>query len=155
MPGYCAQLEAPLLNRQFGFSEAASRVENQLERVLNAFVSQRAEALIFNILDLWDESSLSDDETVRRTANAAIRVALQLPRSLPDPEVSLDPDGEVSFDWTGHGNGRFSVSVNGERRLAFAGRFSETSKLHGMEQFTEVLPPEIIRGIQRTIEHRR
>lgn len=150
MPAYSATLDTPLLD--VGFSQEAVRVA-EIESLLAA--SPRLDDLVNDILDLWDSSSLRQDDTVRKTANAAISFALQLPRSFPVPEVSLDPDGEVSFDWTGRDGQRFSVSVNAANRLAFAGRFSATSKLHGVEQLLEVFPQEITRGIRRTFEYRR
>jgi hypothetical protein len=155
MPGYAraSRWNAPLLgivDGLFGFSDAASRVEDKIERALTEFTLLRREPLVTDIVGLWDESSLRTDANLRKTAAAAICFALLLPRSLPDPEVSLDPDGEISFDWSGNGGERFSVSVNGARRLAFAGRFSETSKLHGVEQLSKAFPSEIIRGIQKT-----
>jgi hypothetical protein len=155
VPGYCAQLESPLLTTQVGFSDVASRVKGAIEKVLSESTSQRLENLIYDILGLWDEASIAQDLHVRKTASAAIWFALQLPPSLPVPEVSLDPDGEVSFDWTGTEGERFSVSVNEANRLAFAGRFSEMSKVYGVEQLSKFFPSEITRGIQRTIRYHR
>jgi hypothetical protein len=68
---------------------------------------------------------------------------------MPVPEVTSDPDGEISFDWFGSEGKMFSVSLNRNRRIAYAGRFGEMSKVHGIEQLSEVCPPEILRGIAK------
>jgi len=83
------------------------------------------------------------------TVNAAELFAFLLPRFVPLPEVSADPDGEISFDWLGPSGKMFSVSVNKQNRLAYAGWFGENSRNHGIEQLAESCPQEILRGIER------
>jgi hypothetical protein len=46
----------------------------------------------------------------------------------------------------------FSVSVGADGRLSYAGRFSDTSKIHGMEQLSEMFPREILVGIEKAIK---
>src|SRR5438093_3276445 len=44
------------------------------------------------------------------TYENALRFLRNLPRSVPAPEISAEPDGEIAFDWH-EGVGTFSVSV--------------------------------------------
>ncbi|HKN75513.1 MAG TPA: hypothetical protein VJW94_10085 [Candidatus Acidoferrum sp.] len=78
----------------------------------------------------------------------AIKFATLLPTSIPVPEVGVDPDGEISFDWLGPSGKMFSVSVDKKGRLAYAGRFGEKRKNSGVEQLSDICPPEIILGIK-------
>lgn len=87
--------------------------------------------------------------TDRVTAAAALNFALQLPRWLPSPEISADPDGEISFDWFGSSGKMYSVSIDQSGRLSYAGWFREDSRTHGTEKLSEIPPEEILRGIAR------
>ena len=40
--------------------------------------------------------------------------------ALPQPEIDVDNDGEVNLSWYGKGNKSFTVTINGEGRLAYA-----------------------------------
>jgi hypothetical protein len=84
-----------------------------------------------------------------RTASAATRFVYLLPRSTPIPEVTADLDGDISFDWFGPAGKMFSVSINRDGRIAYAGRFGDTSKVHGIEKLSQICPPEILRGISK------
>lgn len=86
-----------------------------------------------------------------RTEMVAVKFALQLPASVPMPEVAVDPDGEVSFDWLGQAGKIFSVSIDRNGRLAYAGRFGQNSKMNGVEQVSDICPPEILLGIDRAV----
>jgi hypothetical protein len=111
--------------------------------------------LIFEIEQLWAihgwEGHPADNEVAvdLDTAIAAVQFACSLPRSMPIPEVISDPDGEISFDWFGLAGKMFSVSVNKHGRIAYAGRFGNKSKVYGIEQLSEVCPPEVLRGIEK------
>jgi len=140
---------------QAGSSDAASFLDRKLKELLAHYAAPRMEALISEIDELVDDSAKTENiasgmrPVDEDTARAAIEFAFLLPRSMPAPEIAPDVDGEVSFDWLGPGQKMFSVSINKSGRIAFAGRFSEKSKIHGTEQLSEACPPEIIRGIAR------
>lgn len=131
-----------------GFSTEASSVERWIRQSIRHYLEPRLSLLIPEIEGLADESDggkIADPETVR----AALRFAYCLPRFAPLPEVSVDPDGEISFDWLTRTGEMFSVSINKQNRLAYAGWFGEKSRIHGVEQLAETCPSDIIRGIQR------
>ncbi|MFZ0285248.1 MAG: hypothetical protein WAL32_08450 [Terriglobales bacterium] len=85
------------------------------------------------------------------TAQQALAFVMSLPRSIPIPEVAPDPDGEVSFDWIGKAGKMFSVSVGADGRISYAGRFSDKSKTHGIEQLSDTCPREILFGIEKAL----
>jgi hypothetical protein len=152
MTVYCPQIDDSWGFRSFGstgVSDVATQVEQAVEESLNHYLESRLEVLIPEIESLAAVSDGSSISVDLDTISAAVQFAYSLPRFGPMPEVSADPDGEVSFDWFGASGEMFSVSVNKNRRLAYAGWFGETSRIHGIEKLGEGCPPQIVRGIQK------
>ena len=79
----------------------------------------------------------------------ALRFLVALPATLPAPEVGLDPDGEVSFEWTNGPEKIFTVSADAKGRLSYAGLFGEGKTAHGTEVFDDTIPETIIRNVER------
>lgn len=78
---------------------------------------------------------------------SAKRFLEALPSGLQNPGVSLDPDGEMVFEW-GQGAQVFSISFGSGGKLSYAGLFGP-SKTHGVEYITYGLPRELVAKIQR------
>jgi len=70
-----------------------------------------------------------------------------LPISAPPPELSIDPDGEIVFEWYASPRKIFSVSV-GINSLTYAGIFG-SSTTHGTEPFDNDIPQTIIDNLFR------
>lgn len=71
-----------------------------------------------------------------------------VPTILPAPDVSVEPDGEVSFEWYESPRRVFAVSVGSNNNLTYAGLFA-ANKAHGVETFHDVIPPVILQYIRR------
>jgi hypothetical protein len=154
MTVYCPSVDNALGLRGWaapGASEIARQIQLLVEKSLDHYLEPRLALLVPEIENLQvdsDEASIPvDPDTIR----AAMQFAYSLPRIGPLPEVSADPDGEISFDWNGPSGEMFSVSVNKHNRLAYAGWFGERSRIHGIEQLAEDCPQQIARGIEKTI----
>lgn len=80
----------------------------------------------------------------------AVIFAETLPVWVPVPDVSVDPDGEMSLDWDRGRRSVFSVSIGPDGRLTYAGLFG-AGKIRGVEPFTDNIPEVIIHGIRRAI----
>jgi hypothetical protein len=145
------------------------------ERVVNTGASQESrklEEMVWNSINLFRERSdrkqVYDDlySAVANSRNAvreksiagertediyplACRFLNSLPSNMPSPTVDIDPDGEISFDWCLGRNRMFSISLNGEGRLSYAGIFGAGKKQHGEESFDDAIPEAVIRCIQR------
>jgi hypothetical protein len=159
MIAYCPSLEnsPAIVGQENGASDAALESNERVRKALEHYSSSRLELLVPEIMSLVRDIDKNgrdrDQKSVSRdTAIQARRFAELLPKSQPIPEVAADPDGEISFDWFGRSGGMFSVSVDATGRLAYAGRFGEKSKVHGVEQLSSLCPPEVLRGIERTEE---
>lgn len=72
----------------------------------------------------------------------------RFPLDLPLPELSVDPDGEVSFEWSASPTQVLSVSVSPRGRLSYAGLFGEET-IQNAEFFRGEIPAQIIEGIHR------
>lgn len=68
--------------------------------------------------------------------------------AIPKPDVYVDSDGELRLEWYGGPRSVFSVSIGADGTLTYAGLFG-VYKTHGVEMFTESIPPDIERSILR------
>ena len=80
----------------------------------------------------------------------AKRFVRALPFSFPSPEVSAEPDGEITFEWYSTTTRVFSVSVGPHNELSYAGLFG-ASRTYGTEVFHDEIPEVILSHIKRTI----
>lgn len=72
-----------------------------------------------------------------------------LPRSLPRPELTPEPDGSMALEWENGPNRLISLSVNGKGVIVYAGLIGKGSKAHGMEVFNDSLPENLVAYINR------
>lgn len=95
----------------------------------------------------WDgEGALPVQEGAHRHA---VTFVTELDADAPFPEVSVDPDGELSLSWY-VGNAVFSVSINQAGRLSYAGLLG-ASDCHGTEWMVDQVPTEVIRQLARLL----
>lgn len=73
-----------------------------------------------------------------------------LPTTAPTPEVSVDSDGEISFEWDFGPRQVFSVSIGRDGTLTYAGLFG-ASKSHGTEQLAYAVPQAIALNLERLL----
>lgn len=79
----------------------------------------------------------------------AQRFLLALPSYLPSPELAMDTDGEILFDWQGARGRLLTVSLREDGRLSYAARISAFDKDHGTKRFTDAVPKQLIELVQR------
>lgn len=78
----------------------------------------------------------------------SLRLLDLLPSNTPTPEVSVEPDGMVAFEWYKRPRWIFSVSFGTNNTLIYAGLFGK-SKTHGTEYFGAEMPQIILGNIRR------
>jgi hypothetical protein len=93
-----------------------------------------ASAVTSELLALASEN----DRLSKVTLAKAVQFAIALPSDIAQPEVSVDPDGEVAFDWADNVN-ILSVSVGAAGRITYAGKFEAVSTSDTL-RFTERIP---------------
>ena len=79
----------------------------------------------------------------------ATEVLKMLPSTLPMPEISPEPAGEIALEWYKSKDWIFVISLRGKRTITYAGLFGEKNKTYGTECFEVSLPNIILRSIHR------
>ncbi|MDD5037958.1 MAG: hypothetical protein PHN78_01380 [Dehalococcoidales bacterium] len=142
-----------------GMSESAhliQRESNELQRSLTRSItfgerlSKMLECL-FQVkkersVDNWDGygAKAIDDQSY----NNAISFILSLPSNIPIPDIDVEPDGEVVFEWYEGRRQVFSVSIGARNELTYAGLYG-ASKAHGVEYLEDEIPSAIMNNINR------
>ena len=87
------------------------------------------------------------------TYERARRFAQALPFGIPVPEVSAEPDGEITFEWFATPARVFSVSVGPNNELNYVGLFG-ASRTYGTEVFPDEIPEVVLSSIEGSISKR-
>ncbi|MDL1962225.1 MAG: hypothetical protein LWX01_11130 [Deltaproteobacteria bacterium] len=85
----------------------------------------------------------------RETYSKARKLLRMIPPSLPRPDISAEPDGEITFEWYKEKYSVFVISVGSDNLITYAGLFGESNKIHGTEYFADELPEIICHCIRR------
>jgi len=105
-------------------------------------------SLIFN-----DLSSLASECEINFETSPvflmAQRFLLALPTHMPPPELAMDADGEISFDWQGPAGRCFTATLREDGRLSYSARISAVDKDYGTKQFSDAIPEKVIELVQR------
>jgi len=101
--------------------------------------------------DDWDGYGA---EAVKATALLRAEAFVRaLPDDIPLPEVSVEPDGAVAFDWMPLPSKTFTLSVNEGNRLAYAW-IDGTDRGHAAVKFEGVeIPSRVLTDLERLISH--
>jgi hypothetical protein len=94
----------------------------------------------------WD--GYDADPVSFATLTQALAFIDLLPSTLPRPEISAHPDGELAFEWALGRRRLLSVSVNESGRLSYAALFG-AARIYGTEFLLDSLPEPITRAFQR------
>jgi len=140
-------------------SESANAVQNQFRKLQTDFAwtitfGEHLTKILENLLEVKAEHSVDnwdgygakaiDDESYKNAFN----FALSLPTNLPIPEIYVEPDGEVAFEWYEGKRKVFSISIGSKNHLVYAGLFG-ASKTYGVEYFYDDVPEIILSNIHR------
>ena len=129
--------------QSFGISKGASDFAKRAERQTNEVVKSIKWGIAGGMSPIANEllSLAEEGEASTRALAKALLFSLLLPADVKPPEVSIDPDGEIAFDWDGD-DGMVSVSVGPQGRIVYAAEigFKPTS---GTVQLGAELPEGI------------
>ncbi|MGH8647228.1 MAG: hypothetical protein ACREX4_23325 [Gammaproteobacteria bacterium] len=76
-----------------------------------------------------------------------------LPATTPAPEIVVEEDGEIAFDWDLSPRQVFSVSVGRDGTLSYAGLFG-IQKAHGVTMLDDdAIPSEVLAGLAKVLAH--
>ncbi|MEZ4759720.1 MAG: hypothetical protein R2810_08020 [Flavobacteriales bacterium] len=134
------ELQRQMRNGSLIFDPPARR---ELKRTLRELVGERAEAN-------WDAEGAAPVEA--STLAHARRFVDALPMGLPEPDLGVHPDGEISFSWIGSKGHRLSIAVGPTGRITYAYR-KLPSKMNGTEWLGDRIPRALINYIATFATH--
>lgn len=121
---------------------ASYAIGNRLESILNELKEVSSEAS----QDGWDGYAA---KPLNPLAYTYAEIFLNsLPTTAPLPEVSADPDGEVSLDWVFGERKALTVSIGPSGRCTFAAILGESS-YRGTEWIDDEIPASIVFYLRR------
>lgn len=128
-----------------GASAEAIKVDKQRSRDLYRIKGRLSEtsALRNELFTLAHESRDISEATLSK----AYQFAIALPSDIVQPELSVDPDGEIAFDWA-NDDSILSISVGGAGRIVYAGKFAETTT-SGTIYFSDRIPASLRNALKK------
>lgn len=138
-----ASEESRCIERQVSEAVRHLRKRDDRQQALVELDSALGKALV----EGWDHYGASKAQEGLQPM--ACRFLNTLPTAIPAPTISIDPDGEASFDWDFGPERMFSVSLSADGRLSYAGMFGRRLRQHGTEIFDDAIPEAVVVGIQR------
>ena len=130
-------------------SKKIGRLTDRAFKVLQT--QSHFETVINDLYDLLSEarSGQHESELDYPTFLAAKRFLLAFPKTLPLPEIAIDSDGEISFDWEGKNRRMLSVSLRADGRLSYACKLGMMRSSYGVDEFDENVPETIVESVKK------
>lgn len=94
--------------------------------------------------DNWDSEGSAP--VLPLTLDQAIRFIDAMPMGYAEPDLGVDPDGEISFSWIGNKGHRLSMSIGPTGRISYAYRIGPRRR-NGTEWFGDSIPEELLECI--------
>lgn len=132
------------------------RKEEEIQSAISESVTVGYKQMLQAIFEALEECSVNNWDGYNAKAidpgsfEEALRFSGMLPTTIPIPETDVDASGEFVFEWHKGPRKVFSVVVEGNNVLTYAGLFG-TNKTSGTEYFGDELPKTILDNLQRLL----
>lgn len=146
-------------------SEEARNMHVQVCKVVQHYETSNAifgekSALLQQLEEIAAECAILDWDGYGAYPVSAVALARarnlirMLPSNIPLPELSVDPEGDISLDWMPHRVKTFSISVGNSNRLAYAW-VDGTDRGHAVASMwgDGGLPLRLIRELNAFLDH--
>jgi hypothetical protein len=160
-----AQLKRGGLLFPFPASRGVSPAANQLREIVDTTVGDLADSLAvretaqtgigqLKLLEMtagqpnWDGYGAS--AVNRRSLFQAVLFIKALPTTIPAPEISADPDGEVDLSWHFDTSRTLSISIGPTGRLAYSALIGDVHS-YGTEWISNEIPQTILFSLSRVL----
>jgi len=145
--------------QNWGVSESANEIQRETEELqknfrrsitfgehLSEMIERLFEARQEHAVNNWDGygAKAIDEQSYQN----AIWFILSLSPDIPAPEIGVEPDGEVVFEWYGGKRKVFSISMGSRNELTYAGLYG-ISKTYGVEHFYGNITDTLLDNIYR------
>jgi hypothetical protein len=142
-----------------GVSKEAEEIRNQIQHVYKNILEslslgESIKDALSALCEIAGQADVDnwDGYNALQANSLAIQQAFRLLRTIPstfrNPELGVDPDGEISFEWFLEPRRVFSLSIGPYGELSYAGLFGR-SDTHGTEYFSDELPKPILENLNR------
>jgi len=128
-------------------------VEEMLEDCSQSVVISASESLK-ELYDVWEECGFENWDGYGAkpvdidSFNETERFIRALPTTVDKPEISVDPDGEISLEWYLEPRKVFSVSIGKRNEIKYAGLYGP-NKTYGREYFDYEIPKTVFDNLDR------
>ena len=131
--------------QNWGVSESAKEIQRETEELQRGFsrsitFGEHLSKMLENLFQARQEHAINNwdgygaEAIDEQSYQNAIRFVLSLSPDIPAPEISVEPDGEVVFEWYGGKRKVFSISIGSRNELTYAGLYG-INKTYGVEHF--------------------
>lgn len=136
------------------FTSQIAELERQIAMLKAAESVQPGRTVPQWFQDVWQEllrlRALEENECDHRSLEYGLRFVQMLSSWVPRPEVGVDPDGQVFFEWQRSTRWVFTASVSADGLVYYAGMYDK-SRNHGVEELKHVLPHSIGASLRRFV----
>ncbi len=123
-----------------GFSGQTRTVDQEIARAAQDTKGECYFSAVQNLINLFEESDGMKQETMLPNTFARARRLLDtIPSGFPVPEIGLDPDGEVAFDWIRSDRTMVSVSIGADGDPSYAAGLVDGTA-YGFLRWTDRFP---------------
>jgi hypothetical protein len=141
-----------------GVSDSAQKVKDATGEIRESLASTYTMGKVLKTLDELAEVGRKHSmdgwggdgtKAVNQTSYSnAVKFALALPSNLMTPEIYVDPDGIITFEWYEDKRRVYSVSIGNQGELSYAGLFG-LNRTCGTEYLTGNVPELVINNVKR------
>ena len=131
-----------VVRRFFEHTTPSVSVDQAYKECLESLMEVSKEASRPN-WDGYDASPVSD-----ATLAQAMTFLNLLPSSLPKPQMSPHPDGELAFEWSFGPRRLLTVAINGSGRMSYAALFGQ-SRVYGTEYLLDAFPEPLAMALRK------
>lgn len=122
------------LRQHFTLAATGQRREERLNAPLEALSASIAEPFKYP-----EESEQASVNTIREAAQF-LRV---LSEGIPQPDITIEPNGAIAFEWYKDEKNVFLISANGTGSLEYAALLGPGNEMHGRVNFTGDFPVQL------------
>lgn len=135
---------------------AVGEIGRRLEGLLKGEFTEAKQSVSASMSRVYDElqglahgyGAMEFPTSVKRVAMAFLEA---LPTDLPAPDLGLDNDGEVTFDWTGTHGRMMTIALRKDGRLSYACRISAYDKQNGTKIFIDSVSNVVVECIRQVV----
>lgn len=135
---------------------AVGEVGKRLENLMKTGFSDARQSLSASVARVYNElqalaHSYGTVEFPAGTKRIAMAFLEALPADVPAPDLGLDDDGEVTFDWAGTNGRMITLALRADGRLSYACRISAADKQNGTKLFVDTVPSVVVECIRQVV----